>query len=83
MFSYPVAAHKSREVRSGLVEVETSIAEDIGATKVLASKHFGHSKVCESKPGLSGSIIRNDIGSPHFEQRGLLILATNIAHSPY
>ena len=27
-------------------------------------------------------MMRNDIGSPHFEQRGLLILPTNIAHPP-
>jgi hypothetical protein len=32
------------------------------------SWHFGHSKVCDSKQGLSGSMIRNDIVSSHFEQ---------------
>jgi hypothetical protein len=63
--------------------METSGAEDIGVTRVLVSWHFGHSKVCESKPGLSGSMIRNDMVSPHFEQRGLLIPAANIAHPPY
>jgi hypothetical protein len=63
--------------------IETSISEEIDTTKVSVTKHFGHSKVCESKPGLSGSMIRNDIVSPHFEQRGLLIFPTNIALPPY
>jgi hypothetical protein len=62
--------------------IETSTSEEIDATKVSVPKHFGHSKVRESKPGLSGSMIRNDIVSPHFGHRGLLILSTNIAHPP-
>jgi hypothetical protein len=41
-------------------------------------KHFGHSKVRESKPGLSGSMIRNAIISMHFGHRGFLIRSTNI-----
>ena len=45
-------------------------------------KHFGHSKVRKSKPGLSGSMIRNSIMSPHFEQRGLSITSTNTAYPP-
>jgi hypothetical protein len=45
-------------------------------------KHFGHSKVRKSKPGLSGSMIRNAIISPHFEQRGLSIPSMNTAYSP-
>jgi hypothetical protein len=63
--------------------METSGAEDIGVTRVLVSWHFGHSKVCESKPGLSGSMIRNDMVSPHFEQRGLLILFANTVRLPF
>jgi hypothetical protein len=43
-------------------------------------KHFGHSKVRESKPCLSGSMIRNAIISSHFWHRGLLIWFTNTAH---
>jgi hypothetical protein len=42
--------------------------------------HFGHSKVRKSKPGLSGSMSRNTIISPHFAQRGLLITFTNTAY---
>jgi hypothetical protein len=45
-------------------------------------KHFGHSKVRKSKPGLSGSTSRNAIVSPHFAQRGLLITFTNTAYPP-
>ena len=56
-----------------------SASREIDTTKVSVEKHFGHSKVCESKPGLSGSMIRNDIVSLHFEQRGLLILSANTA----
>jgi hypothetical protein len=63
--------------------IETSISEEIDTTRVSVTKHFGHSKVCESKPGLSGSMIRNDIVSPHFAQRGLLILSMNITPPPY
>lgn len=44
------------------------------------AKHFWHSKVRKSNPGLSGSMIRNNIVSLHFEQRGLLILSANTAH---
>jgi hypothetical protein len=51
-------------------------------TKVSMLKHFGHSKVRKSKPGLSGSISRNAVISPHFLQSGLLITFTNIAHPP-
>jgi hypothetical protein len=45
---------------------ETSTSQEIDTTKVSVTKHFGHSKVRESKPGLSGSMIRNAIVSPHF-----------------
>jgi hypothetical protein len=44
------------------------------------TKHFGHSKVRESKPGLSGSMIRNAIVSPHFWHRGPLIRSAYIAY---
>jgi hypothetical protein len=43
-----------------------STSQEIDTTKVSVTKHFGHSKVRESKPGLSGSMIRNAIVSPHF-----------------
>jgi hypothetical protein len=46
------------------------------------TKHFGHSKIRESKPGLSGSMIRNAIVSPHFLHRGPLIRSTSIAYPP-
>ncbi|HEX7564355.1 MAG TPA: hypothetical protein VF396_14050, partial [Bradyrhizobium sp.] len=36
----------------------------------------------ESKPGLSGSMIRNAIISPHFRQPGFLITFTNTAYPP-
>jgi hypothetical protein len=49
---------------------------------VSVTKHFGHSKVRESKPGLSGSMIRNAIVSPHFWHRGPLIRSTNMAYPP-
>jgi hypothetical protein len=61
--------------------MEVSASPEIDTTKVSVMKHSGHSKVRESKPGLSGSTIRNDIVSPHFEQRGLLILSANTVHS--
>ena len=61
----------------------TSTSSEIDTTKVSVMKHFGHSKVRESKPGLSGSMIRNDIVSPHFEQRGLLILFANTVRLPF
>ena len=54
--------------------------QEIDTTKVSVTKHFGHSKVRESKPGLSGSMIRNAIVSPHFWHRGPLIRSTNIAY---
>jgi hypothetical protein len=38
--------------------------------------------VRKSKPGLSGSMSRNAIISPHFGQRGLLITFTNTAYPP-
>jgi hypothetical protein len=60
--------------------METSTSREIDTTRVSVTKHFGHSKVRESKPGLSGSTIRNAIVSPHLGQSGLLILSTNIAH---
>jgi hypothetical protein len=44
----------------------TPASQEIDATRVSVPKHFGHSKVLESKPGLSGSMIRNAIVSPHF-----------------
>jgi hypothetical protein len=62
--------------------LETSISREIDATKVSVSKHFGHSKLRESKPGLSGSMIRKDIIAPHLGHRGLLIESMNIAESP-
>jgi hypothetical protein len=46
------------------------------------TKRFGHSKVRESKPGLSGSMIRNAIVSPHFRHPGPLIRFTDIVYSP-
>jgi hypothetical protein len=60
--------------------IETSISREIDTTKVSVTKHFGHSKVRESKPGFSGSMIRNAIVSPHFWHRGPLIRSTNIAY---
>jgi len=76
-------AHVRREARSrhgdrgGGIAVdardgatETSTSQEIDTTKVSVTKHFGHSKVRESKPGLSGSTIRNAIVSPHFWHRG-------------
>ena len=62
--------------------IETSISQEIDATKVSVPKHLGHSKVRKSKPGLSGSMIRNAIISPHVEQRGLSITSMNTAYSP-
>jgi type VI protein secretion system component VasF len=44
------------------------------------TKHFGHSKVRESKPGLSGSMIRSAIVSPHFWHGGPLNRSANIAY---
>ena len=66
-----------RLLRAGAIETSTS--QEIDATKVSVSKHFGHSKVRKSKPGLSGSMSRNAIISPHFEHRGLSITSTNTA----
>jgi len=68
-----------RLLRAGAIETSTS--QEIDATKVSVPKHFGHSKVRKSKPGLSGSISRNAIISPHFGQRGLWITFANIAYS--
>ena len=62
--------------------IETSTSLEIDATRVSVPKHFGHSKVRKSKPGLSGSMIRNTIISPHVEQRGFSITSMNTAHSP-
>lgn len=45
-------------------------------------KHSGHSNVRKPKPGLSGSMSRNVIVSPHFWQQGLLITFTNTAYPP-
>jgi hypothetical protein len=59
-----------------------SSSEEIATTTVSVPKHFGHSKVRESKPGLSGSMIRNAIISSHFGQPGLLTPSTNIANPP-
>jgi len=53
-------------------EIGTSTSQEIDTTKVSVTKHFGHSKVRKSKPGLSGSMIRNAIVSPHFWLRGPL-----------
>jgi hypothetical protein len=61
--------------------VEASVSQEIEATKVSVPKHFGHSKVRESKPGLC-SMIRNAIISSHFGHRGLLIWSTNTAYPP-
>ena len=69
-----------RLLRAGTIETSTS--QEIDTTKVSVSQHFGQSKVCKSNPGLSGSMSRNAIVSPHFEQRGLLITSTNTAYSP-
>jgi hypothetical protein len=46
--------------------IEMSASPEIDTTKVSLTKHFAHSKVRKSKPGLSGSMIRNDIVSSHF-----------------
>src|SRR5450756_719724 len=62
--------------------VEASVSQEIEATRVSVPKHFGHSKVRESKPCLSGSMIRNAIIYSHFGHRGLLIWFTNTAHPP-
>jgi hypothetical protein len=64
--------------RDGALETPTSL--EIDTTKVSVTKHFGHSKVRESNPGLSGSMIRNAIVSPHFWHREPLIRSTNIAY---
>jgi hypothetical protein len=61
---------------------ETSTSREIDTTKVSMTKHFGHSNVRESKPGLSGSMIRNVIFSPHFLHRGSLVRSTNIVYPP-
>jgi hypothetical protein len=62
--------------------IESSSSREIDTTTVSVTKHFGHSKVRESKPGLSGSMIRNAIVSPHFWQRGPLIRSMNIVCPP-
>jgi hypothetical protein len=62
--------------------IETSTSQEIDATRVSVPRHFGHSKVSKSKPGLSGSMIRNAITSPHFEQRGLSITSMYTVYSP-
>jgi hypothetical protein len=59
-----------------------SPSEEIATTRVSVPKHFGHSKVRESKPGLSGSMIRNAIVSSHFGHPGLPTRSTNIANPP-
>jgi hypothetical protein len=46
---------------------------EIETTRVSVPKHFEHSNVRESKPGLSGSMTRNAIFSSHFGHLGLLI----------
>jgi hypothetical protein len=62
--------------------IETSTSHEVDTTKVSVTKHFGHSKVRESKPGLSDSMIRNAIASPHFWHRGPLNRSANIASRP-
>ena len=57
-------------------------SQQIDATEVWVPKHFGHSNVRKSKPGLSGSMSRNAIISPHFGQRGLLITFANTCVFP-
>jgi hypothetical protein len=52
------------DVRDGAIE--PSASPEIEITKVSLTKHLGHSKVCASKSGLSGSMSRNDIASSHF-----------------
>jgi hypothetical protein len=51
------------DARDGAIEPSTS--PEIEITKVSLTKHLGHSKVCASKSGLSGSMSRNDIVSSH------------------
>jgi hypothetical protein len=68
------------DARDGSIALETSTSREIDTTKVSVAKHFWHSKVRKSNPGLSGSMTRNSIVSLHFEQRGLLILSANTAH---
>jgi hypothetical protein len=58
------------------------MSREIDTTKVSVTKHFGHSNVRESKPGLSGSMIRNAMVSPHFWHRGPLIRSMNMAYPP-
>jgi hypothetical protein len=55
----------------------------IETTRVSVPKHFEHSKVRESKPGLSGSMTRSAIFSSHFGHLGLLIWSTRIAYPPF
>jgi hypothetical protein len=71
------------DARDGVIAIETSTSGEIDTTKASVTKHFGHSNVRKSNPGLSGSMIRNNIVSLHFEQRGHLILSANTAHPPY
>jgi hypothetical protein len=63
-----------------VIDLHRRHSQEIGATKVSMPKHFGHSKVRKSKPGLSGSMSRNTIVSPHFWQRGVSITFTNTAY---
>jgi hypothetical protein len=60
--------------------IEAFASQEIETTRVSVPKHFEHSKVRESKPGLSGSMTRNAIFSLHFGHLGLLIWSTNIAY---
>jgi hypothetical protein len=71
------------DARDGSIALETSTSREIDTTKVSVAKHFWHSKVRKSNPGLSGSMTRNSIVSLHFEQRGLLILSANTCAPPY
>jgi hypothetical protein len=61
---------------------EASASQEIETTSVSVPKHFEHSNVRESKPGLSGSMTRNVIFTSHFGHLGLLIWSTNIAYPP-
>jgi hypothetical protein len=62
--------------------MEAFASQEIETTRVSVPKHFEHSNVRESKPGLSGSMTRSAIFSSHFGHLGLLMWSTSIAYPP-
>jgi hypothetical protein len=80
MLPIPKTLAAERLLRAGATETSTS--QEFDTTKVSVPKHFGHSKVRKSKPGLSGSMSRNAIIAPHFGQRGFLITSANTTYPP-